>query len=89
MKEAGNFKGVGPSTTLAWPGWKQSDIAVKEDTARFETSRFKNCSVKCVLLYYPSTGTEFKSAFNVRYTDTVKEPPGYPVQNYPSGSFLS
>ncbi len=24
-------KGVGPSTTLAWPGWKQPDIAVKVD----------------------------------------------------------
>jgi hypothetical protein len=56
-------KGVGPSTTLAWPGWKQPDIAVEEDTARLETSRLKKCGVNCVLLYYPST--EFKSAFNV------------------------
>ncbi len=24
-------KGVGPSTTLAWPGWKQPDIAVTVD----------------------------------------------------------
>ncbi len=24
-------KGVGPSTTLAWPGWKQPDIPVKVD----------------------------------------------------------
>ncbi len=31
-------KGVGPSTTLAWPGWKQSDIPVEMDTARLETS---------------------------------------------------
>ncbi len=22
------YKGVGPSTTLAWPGWKQPDIPV-------------------------------------------------------------
>jgi hypothetical protein len=32
-------KGVGPSATLAWPGWKQPDIAVEVDTARLETSR--------------------------------------------------
>jgi hypothetical protein len=25
-------KGVGPGMTLAWPGWKQSDIAVEVDT---------------------------------------------------------
>ncbi len=56
-------KGLGPSTTLAWPGWKQPDIAVKVDTARLNTSRFKNSCEKCVLLNYPST--EFKSAFNV------------------------
>ncbi len=53
-------KGVGSSTTLAWPGWKQPDIPVEVDTARLETSR----------------------------TDMVKELPGYPVQNCPSGSFL-
>ncbi len=59
-------KGVGPSTTLAWPGWKhpdQPDIEVEMDTARLETSRLKKQCVNCVLLYYPST--EFKSAFNV------------------------
>jgi hypothetical protein len=56
-------KGVGPSTTLAWSGWKQPDIAVEVDTARLETSWFKKCCENCVLLYYPST--EFKSAFNV------------------------
>ncbi len=33
---AGVIKGVGPSTTLAWPGWKQPDIAVDVDTARLE-----------------------------------------------------
>jgi hypothetical protein len=54
------LKGVGPSTTLAWPGWKQPDIPVEVDTARLETS----------------------------HTDTVKELPGYPVQNCPSGRFL-
>ncbi len=27
-------KGVGPSTTSAWPGWKQPDIPVEVDTAR-------------------------------------------------------
>ncbi len=33
-------KGVGrPSPTLAWPGWKQPDIPVEEDTDRLETSR--------------------------------------------------
>jgi hypothetical protein len=56
-------KGVGPSATLAWPGWKQSDIAVEVDTDRLETSQFKKCCANCVLLYFPST--EFKSAFNV------------------------
>ena len=72
--------------TLAWPGWKQSVIAVEVDTGRLETSRFKKCYANCVLLYFPST--EIKSAFNVLYTDTVEELPGYPVQNSPSGSFL-
>ncbi len=33
------IKGVGPSTTLAWLGWKQPDIPVEVDTARLETSR--------------------------------------------------
>ncbi len=33
------FKGVGPSTTLDWPGWKQPDIPVEVDTARLETRR--------------------------------------------------
>jgi hypothetical protein len=56
-------KGVGRSTTLAWPGWKQPGIAGEVETARLETSRFKKCSANCVLLYYSST--EFKSAFNV------------------------
>jgi hypothetical protein len=31
-------KGVGPSTTLAWTGWKQPDIPVEVDTARLEIS---------------------------------------------------
>jgi hypothetical protein len=56
-------KGVGPSMTLAWPGWKQSDIAVEVDTGRLEKSQFKKCCANCVLLYFPST--EFKGAFNV------------------------
>ncbi len=33
-----SVKGVGPSTTSAWPGWKQPDIPVEVDTARLETS---------------------------------------------------
>jgi hypothetical protein len=53
-------QGVGPSTTLAWSGWMQPDIAMEADTARLETSR----------------------------TDTVKELPGFSVQNCPYGSFL-
>ncbi len=32
-------KGVGPDTTLAWPGWKQPDIPVEVDTDRLESSR--------------------------------------------------
>ncbi len=55
-------KVVGPSTTLAWPGWKQPDIPVEVDTARLETYWFKNGFAKCVLLYYPSS--EFESTFN-------------------------
>jgi hypothetical protein len=43
-------KGVGPSTTLAWPGWKQPEIAVEMDTARLKRSRFKKFCVNCVLL---------------------------------------
>ncbi len=61
--ESVGVKGVGPSTTLAWSRWKQSDIAVEVDTARLERSRYKKCCENCVLLYYPST--EFNSAFNV------------------------
>ena len=57
------IKGVGPGMTLAWPGWKQSVIAVEVDTGRLETSRFKKCYANFVLLYFPST--EIKSAFNV------------------------
>jgi hypothetical protein len=56
-------KGVGPGPTLAWPGWKQSDISVKVDTARLEAGQFKKCCMECVLLYYLST--EFQSTFNV------------------------
>ncbi len=59
----GGFKGVGRGPTLAWPGWKQSVIAVEVDRGRLETSRFKKCYANCVLLYFPST--EIKSAFNV------------------------
>ncbi len=32
------IQGVGPDTTLAWPGWKQPDIPVEVDTDRLETS---------------------------------------------------
>jgi hypothetical protein len=59
----GRTKGVGPGMTLAWPGWKQSVIAVEVDTGRLENSRFKKCYANCLLLYFPST--EIKSAFNV------------------------
>jgi hypothetical protein len=34
----GLTKGVGPSTTSAWPGQKQPDIPVEVDTVRLETS---------------------------------------------------
>jgi hypothetical protein len=72
--------------TLAWPGWKQPDIAVEVDTARLETSRFKKCCENCVLLYLPIV---LNSRVLLMYTDTVKEMPGYPVQNCLSGIFLS
>ncbi len=55
-------KGVGPGMTLAWPGWKQSVIAVEVDTGRLETSRFKKFCTNCILLQFLST--EFKIAFN-------------------------
>jgi hypothetical protein len=35
-----------------------------------------------------STSLELNSRVLLMYTDTVEELPGYPVQNYPSGSFL-
>ncbi len=57
------LKGVVRGPTLAWPGWKQSVIAVEVDTGQLETSRFKKCYANCVLLYFPST--EIKSAFNI------------------------
>ncbi len=57
------IKGVGPSTTLAWPGWRQPDISVKVDTAQLGRDRFKKYCVKCVFLYYSSN--EFESTFNV------------------------
>ncbi len=69
LQSAGGTKGVGPSTTLAWPGWKQPDIPLEVDRARLETSRFKNGFAKRVLLFYPSS--EFKSVVNVL--------PGYPA----------
>jgi hypothetical protein len=31
-------QGVGPDTTLAWPGWKQPDIPVEVDMDRLETT---------------------------------------------------
>jgi hypothetical protein len=61
--EGGSEQGIRPSTTSAWPGWKQPDIAVKAETSRLNTGWYKKCSEKCVLLYYPST--DFKTAFNV------------------------
>ncbi len=78
-----HIKGVGPGMTLAWPGWKQSVIAVEVDTGWLETSRFKKCCTNCI----PSS-LVLNSRVLLMYTDTVEELPGYPVQNSPSGSFL-
>ncbi len=39
-------------------------------------------------MYYCTT-LVLNSRVLLMYTDTVKELPGYPVKNYPSGSFLS
>ncbi len=78
-------KGVGPSTTLAWPGWKQPNIVVEVDTARLETSRLRKCCENYVLLYF----LVLNSRVLLMYTDTVKEMSGYPVQNCLPGSFLS
>jgi hypothetical protein len=61
--------------TLAWPGWKQSDIAVEVDTARLATSRFKNV----MQTVYYSTSLVLNSRVLLMYTDTVEELPGYPV----------
>ncbi len=41
-------KGVGPSTTLARPGWKQPDISVKVDTERLE----KFCTTLVLNVYW-------------------------------------
>ncbi len=35
-------KGVGPSTTLAWPGWKQPEIAVTGDRHDSKRAGSKN-----------------------------------------------
>jgi hypothetical protein len=77
-------KGVGPGPTLAWPGWKQPDISVKVDTARLEAGQLKNVAWN---VYYCTTPV-LNSIVLLMYTDMVKELPGYPVQNSPSGSFL-
>ncbi len=68
-------KGVGPSTTLAWPGWKQPDIAVKVD--RHNSKRA--CSKNVVWSAYYCTTLVLNSRVLLMYTDTVKELPGYPV----------
>jgi hypothetical protein len=68
--------------TLAWPGWKQSDIAVEVDTGRRAGSK------NVVQTVYYSTSLELNSRVLLMYNDTVEELPGYPVQNSPSGSFL-
>jgi hypothetical protein len=60
--------------TLAWPVWKQSDIAVEVDTGRLETSRFKNV----VQTVYYSNSLVLNSRVLLMYTDTVEELPGYP-----------
>ncbi len=77
-------RGVGLSTTLVWPGWKQPDISVKVDTAWLETSRFKKCCVKFVLLYHPKV---LNSRVLLIYTDTVKELPGFLFWGGPVGRF--
>ncbi len=77
-------KGVGPGMTLAWPGWKQSDIAVEVDRGDSKHAGSKNV-VQTV--HYP-TSLVLNSRVLLMYTDTVEELPGYPVQNSPSGSFL-
>ena len=74
-------KGVGPGMTLAWPGWKQSDIAVEVD------SKLAGSKNVMQTVYY-STSLVLKSRVLLMFTDMVEELPGYPVQNSPSGSFL-
>ncbi len=68
--------------TLAWPGWKQSDIAVEVDTCRRAGSK------NVVQTVYYSTSLVLNSRVLLMYTDTVEKLPSYPVQNSPSGSFL-
>jgi hypothetical protein len=77
-----NSKGVGPGPTSAWPGWKQPDISVKVDTSKQVSSKNVAWNV-----YYCTTPV-LNSRVLLMYADTVKELPGYPVQNSPSGSFL-
>jgi hypothetical protein len=77
-----NTKGVGRGPTLAWPGWKQSVIAVEVDTGRLDGSK------NVMQTVYYSTSLVLKSRVLLMFTDTVEELPGYPVQNSLSGSFL-
>ncbi len=92
---------VNPTSYLVclWQGgWAQHDFSLAwleaawycswsgHITILHEPAHEMLCKLWITLHYYPIT--EFKCAFNV-YTDTMKELPGYPLQNSPSGSFLS
>ncbi len=78
-------KGVGLSTALAWPGWMQPEIAVEVTRHDSKQAGSKNF----VWTMYYSNTLVLNSRVLLMYTDTVMELQGYPVQNCPSGSFLS
>jgi hypothetical protein len=77
-------KGVGPSTTLAWPGG--SSLTLQWKWTRHDWKRAGSKNV--VQTVYFSATLVLNSRVLLIYTGTVKEVPGYSVQNSPSGSFL-
>ncbi len=50
VKYCGPSKGEEPSTTLAWPGWKQPDIPVEVDTARNKLVQEWFCKMFIIIL---------------------------------------
>ncbi len=77
-------KGVGPGPTLAWPGWSSLIFQWRLTRANLKQVSSKNVAWN---VYYCTTPVLISRVL-LMYTDMVKELPGYPEQNCPSGSFL-